>query len=75
MHRVIKKMECKCLGLVMQLAKLVTQHAILVANFFFKLLQCDRGSHEHLKYFRNVYCVMTNHSRDENTLISQKTAN
>jgi len=34
LHRVIKKMECKCLGLVTQLAKLVTQHAILVANFF-----------------------------------------
>lgn len=34
LHRVVKKMECKCLGLVTQLAKLVTQHAILVANFF-----------------------------------------
>ena len=34
LHRVIKKMECKCLGFVTQLAKLVTQHAILIASFF-----------------------------------------
>ena len=26
------------------------------------VLQCDR---ENLKYFRNVYCVMTNHSKDQ----------
>ena len=26
-------------------------------------LQCDRESREHLKYLRNVYCVMNNHSK------------
>ena len=25
------------------------------------------GNHEHLKYLRNVYCVMTNHSKDQDT--------
>ena len=32
-------------------------------------------NHEHLKYFRNVYCVMTNHSKDENMQTSLKTTN
>ena len=45
------------------------------SQFFFKLLRCNRESHEHLKYFRDVFCVVTNHSKDENTLISQKTSN
>ena len=27
------------------------------------LLQCDRENREHLKYVRNVYCLLTNHVR------------
>ena len=27
------------------------------------------------EYFRNVYCVMTNHSKDENMQTSHKTTN
>ena len=28
---------------------------------------------EHLKYLRNVYCVMTNHSKDHDTRTGHKT--
>ena len=28
-------------------------------------LHCDRKNLEHLKYLRNVYCVMTIHSKDQ----------
>ena len=31
------------------------------------MLQCDRENREHLKYLRNVYCVMTNHSKDQDS--------
>ena len=27
------------------------------------LLQCDQENHEDFKYLRNVYCLMTNHSK------------
>ena len=33
-------------------------------SLFFFILQSNQESHEHLKYFRNVYCVMTNYSKD-----------
>ena len=29
------------------------------------LLQCNWENREHLKHFRNVYCVTTNHSKDQ----------
>ena len=38
-------------------------------------LQCDRENSEHLKYLRNVYCVITNHSKDQDMRTSQKTTN
>ena len=34
--------------------------------------QCDR---ENLEYFRNVYCVMTNHSKDQDMWTDHKTTN
>ena len=30
---------------------------------------------EHLKYFGDVYCVMTNHTGDQDTRANRKTAN
>ena len=30
-------------------------------------LHCDQKTREHLKYLRNVYCVMTNHNKDQDT--------
>ena len=33
-------------------------------SLFLFILQSNQESHEHLKYFRNVYCVMTNYSKD-----------
>ena len=30
-------------------------------------IQCDWESREHLKYLTNVYCVMTNQSKDQGT--------
>ena len=30
-------------------------------------IQCDRENREHLKYLRNIYCVMTNQSKDQGT--------
>ena len=41
----------------------------------FGLLQCERDNHEHLKYVRNVYCVMINHSKDQDTRTGHKTTN
>ena len=38
-------------------------------------LQCDQENREHLKYLRNVYCVMTNHSKDQDMRTSHKTTN
>ena len=31
--------------------------------------------HEHLKYLRNGYCVMTNRSKDQDTRTGHKTTN
>ena len=36
-------------------------------------LQCDRENREDLKYLRNVYCLMTNHSKDQDTRTGHKT--
>ena len=33
------------------------------------VLQCDQENREHLKYFRNFYCVTTNHSKDQDTRV------
>ena len=38
-------------------------------------LQCDQENCEHLKYLRNVYCVMTYHSKDQDMWTSHKTTN
>ena len=38
-------------------------------------LKCDQENREHLKYLRNVYCVMTNHSKDQDTWTGHKTKN
>ena len=40
-----------------------------------RILQCDLENREHLKYFRNVYCVMTNHSKDQGKQTTHKTTN
>ena len=41
-------------------------HQLLIKVLIYLLatamLQCDREICEHLKYLRNAYCVMTNHS-------------
>ena len=37
-------------------------------------LQWDRENREHLKYLRNVYRVMTNHSKDHDTRTGHKLA-
>ena len=39
------------------------------------LLQRDWENPEYLKYFRNVYCVTTNHSKDQDMQASHKTTN
>ena len=36
-------------------------------------LQCDRENREDLKYLRNVYCLMTNHNKDQNTRTGHET--
>ena len=41
----------------------------------YPLLRCDRENREHLKYLRNVYCVMTNHSKDQDMQTSHKITN
>ena len=33
---------------------------------------CDRENRELLKYFKNVYCVKTNHSKDQDIRASHK---
>ena len=38
-------------------------------------LQSNQQNRELLKYFRNVYCVKTNHSKDQDMRTSHKTAN
>ena len=38
-------------------------------------LQCDRENREYLKYLSNVYCVMNNHSKDQDMRTSHKTTN
>ena len=38
-------------------------------------LQLNQQNHEHLKYFRNVYCVKTNQSKHQDMQKSHKTAN
>ena len=43
--------------------------------FLWSLLQRDRENREHLKYFRNVYCVMTNYNKDQDKRTSPKTTN
>ena len=42
---------------------------------FVKELQYDWENHEHLKYFKNVYCVKTNHSKDQDMRTSHRTTN
>ena len=37
--------------------------------------KCDRENFEHLKYLRNVYSVMTNHSEDQGTQTGRKSTN
>ena len=41
-------------------------HQLLIKVLIYLLatamLQCDREICEHLKYLRNAYCVLTNHS-------------
>ena len=34
-------------------------------HYFGNALLCYQENHEHLKYLRNVYRVMTNHSKDQ----------
>ena len=36
-------------------------------------LQCDRENCEQVKYLRNVYCVITNHSKDQDMQTGHKT--
>ena len=38
-------------------------------------LLCFLANHEHLKYFRNVDCVVTSHNKDKDTRANLKTAN
>ena len=38
-------------------------------------LQCNQENREHLQYLRNVYCVMTNHGKDQDMWTSHKTLN
>ena len=38
-------------------------------------LQCNWENREHLKYLRNVYCVMSNRSKSHNTRTGHKTTN
>lgn len=39
-------------------------------------MQCDWENHEHLRCLRDVYCVMTNHNKDQDTYwIGHKTTN
>ena len=45
----------------------------VIVQFLCQILQCDQENREHLKYFRNVYCVTTNHSKDQGTPTSYKT--
>ena len=33
------------------------------------VLMCDQENREHLKYFRNFYCVTINHSKDQDTRV------
>ena len=40
------------------------------AHYCTFILQCDRE--EHLKYLRNAYCVMTNHSKDRTCELATK---
>ena len=39
------------------------------------VLQCDRENREHVKYFRNVYCLIINQSKDQDMRASHKTTN
>ena len=36
-------------------------------------LQCDQENREDLKYLRNVFCLMTNHSKDQDTRTGHET--
>ena len=44
------------------------------ANYSYLIiyLQCDRENCEQVKNLRNVYCVMTSHSKDQDTRTGQK---
>ena len=51
-------------------------HAHVHCNLYFHMtLQCDPVNYEHLKYLKNVYCVTTNHSKDQDTRTGYKTTN
>ena len=45
----------------------------VIVQFLCQILQCHRENREHLKYFKNAYCVTTNHSKDQGTPTSYKT--
>ena len=48
---------------------------IILTHILLTSLQCDKENCEHLKFFRNVYCVTTNHSKDQDMQTSHKTTN
>ena len=43
--------------------------------YFHMTLQCEQENREDLKYLKNVYCVMTNHSKDQDMQTGRKTTN
>ena len=63
------------------LADLIHEHG-LFWSLLDNLVNCLRvyitfkpTNSEHLKYFRNVYCVMSNHSKDQGMPTNHKTTN
>ena len=56
----------RCLKIFIYIVSIPPVHQLLIKVPIYLLatamLQCDRENHEHLKYLRNAYCVMTNHS-------------
>ena len=62
-------------------ARFVTVSLIMLWHYVSSLLKhapflrSNRENCEHVKYLRNVYCVMTNHRKDQGTRTSHKITN
>ena len=52
--------------------QLILQNTYMLYSYSIQVLLSNFENYEHLKYFLNVYCVMTNHTGDQNKQANHK---